>query len=86
MKPTRYPKIPCRHCGKPVASRKRGLCWRCSGTPEISDLYPAQPPGPHYEPSAEEVERIVAEQMRRLPKWWNQESRREYEYERRETA
>ena len=30
----------CRHCGKEVVSRPRGLGWRCYYTPGIQALYP----------------------------------------------
>src|SRR5260221_14756419 len=30
----------CRHCGKCVVSRPRGLCWACFYEPGIRELYP----------------------------------------------
>ena len=32
----------CRHCSKPVTDPyRKGLCWKCAGTPEISKQYPS---------------------------------------------
>lgn len=30
----------CVHCKRRAASRARGLCWPCSSTPAIRELYP----------------------------------------------
>ena len=36
----------CRHCGRRVVSRPRGLCWSCYYTPSVRDRYqPARIPG-----------------------------------------
>ena len=68
--------IKCRHCRKDALSIvARGLCWRCYNKKEIRSLYPKEfkyvPPEP--EPTKEEVERLVAEQMKCLPDWWYKE-------------
>lgn len=31
----------CRHCGRNVVSRPRGLCWACYYTPGLRDGYPS---------------------------------------------
>ena len=31
----------CRHCGKGLSSRPRGLCWSCYYTPGLRELYPS---------------------------------------------
>ncbi len=65
----------CRHCGKRRVNRPRGLCWQCYYAPGVKDLYPstskfASKSARGHEPSAEEVEKMVAEQMKCLPPWW----------------
>jgi len=61
----------CRHCMKNRADRPRGLCGACYYTPEILAQYPsANPSCVAPEPTAEEIEQLVAEQMACLPDWW----------------
>lgn len=63
----------CRHCDTNAVNRPRGLCWTCYYTPGVLDLYPSTSkycPKKHTEPSAEEVEATVAEQLKCLPEWW----------------
>lgn len=81
----------CLHCGPTHrALAARGLCWLCSQKPAVRRLYPRfaypkvrakTPRSASYgrEPSAEEVERIVAEQMKpeNLPTWWIDEERKQ---------
>jgi hypothetical protein len=31
----------CRHCGRRLVSRPRGLCWTCYYTPGLRELYPS---------------------------------------------
>jgi hypothetical protein len=31
----------CRHCGRALVNRPRGLCWSCYYTPGVRDLYPS---------------------------------------------
>lgn len=37
------PFVRCKHCNVGRAGRTRGLCWRCSTTPEIRDQHPTHP-------------------------------------------
>ncbi len=65
----------CRHCGEKLANRPRGLCRKCYFSP-ARDLYPATSKYANkgyerHEPTEEEVEATVAEQMKCLPAWWN---------------
>lgn len=64
----------CRHCQKRNVNRPRGLCWSCYHDPAILPLYP---PSSKYaplswlpEPTEEELDAIIAEQMQCLPAWW----------------
>jgi len=38
----------CRHCGKKVSCRPRGLCWTCYHVPNIVRLYPFGGEHPQY--------------------------------------
>lgn len=68
----------CRHCVKNRVLRPRGLCWRCYYRPGVRDLYPSTSKyAPGHEPSAEEVEATVEEQMKCLPAWWQSEAGRD---------
>ena len=73
----------CRHCGYPIPTPNgsgRGLCRRCWRDRRVRSWYPpvTRGRGPDKqpranedrEPTAEEVERCVAEQMGCLPPWW----------------
>ncbi len=67
------PRPTCRHCGERPANRPRGLCFQCYYLPGVRRLYPTTSKySPTGEPTAEEVERCVAEQSRpeNLPTWW----------------
>ena len=66
----------CRHCRRPKV-HKNGLCSSCYRKPEVRHLYSRWRGGKQggEEPTAEEVERIVAEQMKCLPPWFNKEPR-----------
>lgn len=62
----------CQHCDNP-GTRPRGLCVRCYNNPRIRQQYPSTSKFSRrmdHEPTAEEVERMVAEQMENLPDWW----------------
>lgn len=37
-------KSPCRHCGRSVVLKARGLCWTCLQSPAVRDLYPPDSP------------------------------------------
>lgn len=71
----------CRHCRRRKANRARGLCWTCDQTPAVRALYPVTSKYDplrnklerHVEPTAEEIDALVAEQMKNLPEWWEQE-------------
>ena len=67
------PHKPCRHCGH-TGDRPRQLCYSCYGKPEIRALYPPINVMGTYpisaEPTAEEVEAMVADGYRNLPSWW----------------
>lgn len=54
----------------PRLLRQARLCYPCYRTPGVRDLYPGGRSPPEVEPSAAEVERVVAEQMADLPAWW----------------
>jgi hypothetical protein len=62
-------------------SAGRGLCYPCYRDRSVRALYPTLLMGPGAadcdEPTAAEVERVVAEQMRCLPKWFAEEWDRE---------
>lgn len=68
----------CRHCHLRAAMRyKRRLCFKCYGTPVIRQMYPSTSKYAPYsaerrEPTAAEIEALVAEQSRpeNLPAWW----------------
>lgn len=69
----------CRHCNQGRATRSRKLCYGCFQNTDIRELYPRSKRGgvggtngkpKNEEPTEEELEAIIAEQMKRLPKWW----------------
>lgn len=72
----------CRHqgCQQEASQRRypsgklkcRGLCARCFSTLAIRQLYPCEAKAPRRdtEPTEEELERLIAQQMRCLPRWW----------------
>src|SRR4051812_25777678 len=65
----------CRHCQKRGANRPRGFCAECWFNPAIVALYPLKPlQVPRREPTAEELEQTIREQLQRLPAWWHQEA------------
>jgi hypothetical protein len=67
-------------------SAPRGLCWRCYRTPGVWEATPRLKPGPKRageaaqevsptaendrEPTAAELEAMIAEQLAALPEWW----------------
>lgn len=60
------------------ANRSRGLCWGCFYEPGVKELYPVTSKYAAVgEPTAEEIEATIAEQMKNLPDWWDAETRRE---------
>lgn len=61
----------CRHCQRRKAThRRRGLCWTCRLDPSIRELYPQTESKytPRGEPTEEELERCIAEQIGTMPK------------------
>lgn len=57
---------------KPRKGYTHGLCWKCSLDASIRSAHQSKSKFcPKGEPTAEEVEATVAEQMKRLPEWWN---------------
>ena len=66
----------CGHCGlNPVWSRR--LCRHCHAVPEILALFPRLShkdrkviPDSNPDPTAAQLEAIIAEQMKSLPDWW----------------
>lgn len=67
---------PCKHCGRYKAIYSRGLCFTCYKLPGLKDQYPTEyrrgcrNPGDGHDPTAAEVEALVAEGMANLPDWW----------------
>lgn len=52
------------------------MCWTCYRNPKVRSRYARDPRGPtdpDHEPTAEEVEATIREQMERLPDWWGAE-------------
>ena len=62
----------CAHCHRRQGNRGRNLCNICYKDRAIRALYPVRP-HPDHEPTQEEVDRIVAEQLAHLPSWWHRE-------------
>jgi hypothetical protein len=66
--------MPCVHCQRPKLIRSRGMCYTCYDDEEIRKLYP-KGERIYYEPTQEEVDQCVAEQMALpIPEWWEQET------------
>ncbi len=69
----------CRHCQAEPVTRPRGLGWKCYYTPGLREQYQSNS---RYATSTargeakdmetlEDVDRIIAEQYKRLPDWWH---------------
>lgn len=68
----------CAHCKEYRWMNGRGLCQRCHKNPEIREAHePIRNCATGREPTDEELEAIIAEQMANLPDWWNDSSERE---------
>jgi hypothetical protein len=68
----------CKHCHHPnLPTRARGLCHRCHDVKEIRDQYPSGNKSGQDEPTQEELDQMISEQMSCLPKWWHGESIRQ---------
>jgi len=64
----------CRHCRVRKAVRPRGLCTLHYDDPAIRALYPRKFECASYDKrqeTMEDVERLVAEQRKCLPSWWD---------------
>ena len=69
MKPPK--RYVCHNCSKVVARYYcRKLCGACWRNPVIRVRFPAAHQGKHNEPTEEELEAMIAEQMKNLPAWW----------------
>lgn len=66
----------CRHCRQRPGTKSRGLCWRCYADGSILGKYPRANDDAERHETAEEIEALVEEQMKRLPKWWDSEARK----------
>ncbi len=74
MNPRRKAIVPCLHCQSAPGVAPRGLCFPCYRQPGVRDLYPTRVVRPDHEPTALEIENLVAEQLTRLPSWWDRAS------------
>lgn len=64
----------CVHCKQRELLLPRGLCSLCYQKPKVRGMYPRVPdPLPETE---EDLDRLIAEQMECLPKWWGKENGR----------
>ncbi len=64
----------CAECGHySPCLRPRKLCYHCYRKPEVLARHPLDPVYGKREPTAAELEQIIAEQSRRLPEWWDRE-------------
>lgn len=76
--------IGCLHCKEQRAVKCRGICAKCFYTPGVRELYPLIVPKT-YRPdstallSEAELDALIAEQMKCLPKWWKRETEEETE-------
>lgn len=76
--------IACRHCGTKIATRPRRLCHACYADRSVRDLYrPESKYAPNLapEPTEEELDRMIAEQMAALPDWWKDEAEMQRRHE-----
>lgn len=75
IKPLLPGREPCQHCKvRNGISHKCGLCVGCYETRRIRDLYLSRRIEQRHEadgPTMEELEAIIAERMKNLPKWWH---------------
>ena len=60
----------CRHCKLPRRLIRRGLCKRCYYTRAIRERYgPVKDSANLGEPTEEELERMIREQLPTMPPW-----------------
>ena len=68
---TRCTNTYCVHCAKPSRALKRCLlCVTCYGKREVRKMYVEFVERDLNEPTWEQLEQIIAEQMQCLPDWW----------------
>lgn len=73
--PTAGTVAPCRYCRQVRPLRARGLCGTCYVKPGVRAMFPAeQASGWAGEPTAEQLDRLEAEQRAKLPRWWRKEA------------
>lgn len=61
----------CLHCQRRLASRPRQLCAICYYRPEVRVKYPRKCVRSQAdEPSMEELDALIEERSKVLPKWW----------------
>jgi hypothetical protein len=65
----------CQHCEKATGQTRRGLCRTCYAVPAIRRLYRTAIVVPTHEPTEAELDELIAQQRKCLPKWWNREIR-----------
>jgi hypothetical protein len=61
----------CQHCGEFCKVRSRGLCAGCYHKHDVRAKYKRDPLRCEKEETMEDLEALIAEQMKCLPKWWN---------------
>jgi hypothetical protein len=60
------------------ATQVRGLCSRCYEQRDVRALYPDGRSAPRdHDVSEAELEAVIADQMARLPAWWEKEVERQ---------
>ncbi len=65
-------KLPCVHCSARLAqSRYRGLCRHCYDQPHIRGTYHRRTR--QDETTEADLDRLIEEQRRALPPWWDSE-------------
>lgn len=75
MAPESSPPVPprCVHCKRNKAQKgRRNLCASCYDNREIRVLFPRKHKSdPLLLETMEDVERLIAQQMKNLPPWWD---------------
>lgn len=72
-------RAPCNHCGRVLAIVARGLCGGCYHTRGVRDRYEAdssKDTSKHRAMTEEQLDAMIAERMKKLPKWWTEERER----------
>lgn len=63
----------CIHCGEFRPLRARQLCTPCYMLPDIRAIHPSKI-GNGNGPTLAELDALVAERMKNLPRWWKDEA------------